>query len=163
MKAAVSSYFLPVVFCDHVPLRIVVPTMETSPAKNRGKRTYYFGVRVNWDKLLAIDQQKESFKAQIFFEASLLYPKEVDKDDEDAVVTFFHRASVENSLAKRKDDEFPTRTGKAWKFAWLIYGEFGEELELKYFPFDTQDLSVMLRFGWHLEHPHPLVILKFVS
>ncbi|CAL1151248.1 unnamed protein product [Cladocopium goreaui] len=112
-------------------------------------RVYYFGVRVNWDKLLAIDQQKESFKAQIFVEATLLHPQKVRECDEKDVLKFFTRATVENSLAKPKDDEFPTQDDKKnWRFVWLIHGEFGEELELQNFPFDTQDLSVMLRFGW---------------
>lgn len=114
-----------------------------------GTRVYYFGVRVNWDKLMAIDQQKESFKAQIFVEATLLHPQQVLKCDEKDVRLFFKRATVENSLAKPKDDEFPIQEDeKHWKFVWLIHGEFGEELELENFPFDTQDLAVMLRFGW---------------
>ena len=118
-------------------------------------RVYYFGVRVNWDKLLAIDQQKESFKAQIFVEATLLHPQKVRECDEKDVREFFKRATVENSLAKPKDDEFPTQDDKKkWRFVWLIHGEFGEELELQNFPFDTQDLSVMLRFGWSLSRHH---------
>jgi hypothetical protein len=30
--------------------------MAVSPTKKQGKTTYYFEVRVNWDKLMAIDQ-----------------------------------------------------------------------------------------------------------
>ena len=125
-------------------------------------RVYYFGVRVNWDKLLAIDQRKESFKAQIFVEATLLHPQKVRERDEEDVLKFFTRATVENSLAKPKDDEFPTQDDKKnWRFVWLIHGEFGEELELQNFPFDTQDLSVMLRFGWSLSPDHPAIAHSF--
>jgi hypothetical protein len=127
-------------------------------------RVYYFGVRVNWDKLLAIDQQKESFKAQIFVEATLLHPQKVRECDEKDVLKFFTRATVENSLAKPKDDEFPTQDDKKnWRFVWLIHGEFGEELELQNFPFDTQDLSVMLRFGWSLSPDQVSFLKLFIS
>ena len=127
-------------------------------------RVYYFGVRVNWDKLLAIDQQKESFKAQIFVEATLLHPQKVRERDEEDVLKFFTRATVENSLAKPKDDEFPTQDDKKnWRFVWLIHGEFGEELELQNFPFDTQDLSVMLRFGWSLSPDRVSFLKLFIS
>eukprot|EP00435_Cladocopium_sp_Y103_P039233 s2091_g10.t1 len=157
----------------------VSPTaaMAVSPTK-KGKTTYYFEVRVNWDKLMAIDQQTESFKAQVFLEATLRYPKKVSPEDDADVLTIFQRATLENSLAKPEDDgrpkpklqrgtvenslaweddgrpklmmkrEDPSRRKEPLQFQWLIHGEFGEELELQYFPFDVQDLTVMIRFGW---------------
>ncbi|CAL1171868.1 unnamed protein product [Cladocopium goreaui] len=154
--------------------------MAVSPTKKHGKTTYYFEVRVNLDKLMAIDQQNESFKAQVFLEATLRYPPQVCDDDDADVLTIFQRATVENSLAKPEDDGHPelkfqraTKNSLAkwdiWEengrpklamrrqdpvrkaplqFVWLIHGEFGEELELQNFPFDVQDLTVMIRFGW---------------
>ncbi|CAL1151549.1 unnamed protein product [Cladocopium goreaui] len=154
--------------------------MAVSPTNKQGKTTYYFEVRVNWDKLMAIDQQTESFKAQVFLEATLRYPKKVNPEDEADVLTIFQRATVENSLAKPEDDGHPEPKFKRatenslakweiWEengrpklamrrqdpvrkaplqFVWLIHGEFGEELELQNFPFDVQDLTVMIRFGW---------------
>ncbi|CAL1154723.1 unnamed protein product [Cladocopium goreaui] len=70
--------------------------MAVSPTNKQGKPTYYFEVRVNWDKLMAIDQQTESFKAQVFLEATLRYPKKVNSEDEADVLTIFQRATVEN-------------------------------------------------------------------
>lgn len=134
--------------------------MAVSPNKKQGKNTYYFEVRVNLDKLMAIDQQNESFKAQVFLEATLRYPSEIDPRDDADVLTIFQRATVENSLAKPEDDghpklmmkrDDPSRRKAPLKFEWLIHGEFGEELELQYFPFDVQDLTVMIRFGWPCE------------
>ena len=75
------------------------------------------------------------------------------------VVTIFERATVENSLAKPEDHRVPKprtlrsddkRCKEPLQFQWLIHGEFGEKLELQNFPFDTQDLTVMIRFGWSL-------------
>lgn len=115
---------------------------------------------MNLDKLMAIDQQNESFKAQVFLEATLRYPSEIDPRDDADVLTIFQRATVENSLAKPEDDghpklmmkrDDPSRRKAPLKFEWLIHGEFGEELELQYFPFDVQDLTVMIRFGWPCE------------
>lgn len=124
------------------------------------ERTYYFEVRVNWDKLMQIDQQSETFKAQIFFEATLLGRKHrpISLEEQNEIEKIFKRATIENSMAKPKEDGFPEMSktkdadgqevaAQPLKFTWLIHGEFSEELELRYFPFDTQDLSLTLRFG----------------
>lgn len=124
--------------------------------------TYHFEVRVNWDKLLAIDEKNESFKAQLFFEAVLTHPREVEPDDKDALETVFKRATVENSLAPpppekekpkleanvKMDENKETYT--EWKFSWLLFGDFDQALDMRDFPLDSQDLTVMLRFGWLL-------------
>ena len=140
----IASGFGPKFFA---PLVLTILSMAGGPIES-GTRVYYFAVRVNWDKLMAIDQQNESFKAQIFVEATLVPPQQVRQGDEEDVKEFFSRATVENSLEKPDDDKLPKQQN--WRFVWLIHGEFGEELELRNFPFDTQDLSVMLRFGWSL-------------
>ena len=54
-----------------------------------------------------IPRQTESFKAQVFLEATLRYPKKVNPEDEADVLTIFQRATVENSLAKKEDDGHP--------------------------------------------------------
>lgn len=125
-----------------------------TPVRGRSQQPcYYFEVRVNWDKLSGIDQQLETFKAQVFVEATLVYPKEVRAEDEEDLMKSFERATIENSLAKPSDDgrPFAKRKEGTLKFKWLIHGEFSERLELRNFPFDSQDLSVLLRFGVFLE------------
>ena len=52
-------------------------------------------------------RQTESFKAQVFLETTLRYPKKVNPEDEADVLTIFQRATVENSLAKPEDDGHP--------------------------------------------------------
>ena len=56
---------------------------------------------------LRIPRQNESFKAQVFLEATLRYPSEIDPRDDADVLTIFQRATVENSLAKPEDDGHP--------------------------------------------------------
>lgn len=132
-------------------------SVEMLPLCKRAIPCYYFELRINWDKLIAIDQQGESFKAQIFFTATLRYPKTVLAEDERDVVEIFSRVTVENLLSSPDAVGRPalehTKTGNCrqpWRFNWLVYGDFAEEFEMLNFPFDMQELSMLLRFGWSL-------------
>ena len=76
-----------------------------------------------------IPRQTESFKAQVFLEATLRYPKKVNPEDEADVLTIFQRATVENSLAKPEDDGHPElkfqRATKNSLAKWDIWEENG--------------------------------------
>lgn len=126
------------------------------------KQTYWFSVRVNWDKLIAMEERNESFKAQIFVEATLVHPpsQEVLEDDKARILKAFQRLTVENSLdkpcddddAKKKKEFEDTVKDGTFKFTYLLHGEFCKELNLRNFPLDQQALDVMLRVGWSLSH-----------
>jgi len=132
-------------------------------------------VRVNIDKILEIDQIKETFKMQLFFEGRATVPKE----EKEEWLNFFQQFTLQEELAspgrlqsaspKQKPsrltienlvtsldgagnscvEESPKAGGNKVDLSlkWLIRGEFGESLELHNFPFDCQDFSITMRFG----------------
>ncbi|CAE7766523.1 unnamed protein product [Symbiodinium pilosum] len=114
-------------------------------------------VRVNVDKILEIDQLKETFKAQVFFEGKVRIPKE-PKEECQEVCKFVEglvgqKLSVENAVeltsegSKFREDSEKEQNLTNLYVTWLIVGVFGESLELQHFPFDCQDFTVTLRFG----------------
>ncbi|CAE7709393.1 unnamed protein product [Symbiodinium necroappetens] len=117
-------------------------------------------VRMNLDKIIEINDVKQTFKAQYYFEASTRVPT-ADKKRVQEVRAFLEKFTDPNNLvvenmveplagppSKPKLEEKMDAKGATHKMSltWKIAGEFSECLEHQRFPFDCQDLTLTLCF-----------------
>jgi len=128
-----------------------VVTMPESAMEHPGKTIIY--LRVVFLKISDVDTVKENYKADIFIQAKWREPcldnLDPNKNIVDMTTIWNPNLYFENIIGGGKGKNWTTwqltTRGEAWVFERrLLKGTFAETLELMDFPFDVQDLSVIV-------------------
>jgi len=128
-----------------------VVTMPESAMEHPGKTIIY--LRVVFLKISDVDTVKENYKADIYIQAKWREPSldglDPNKNIVDMTTIWNPNLYFENIIGGGKGKNWTTwqltTRGEAWVFERrLLKGTFAETLELMDFPFDVQDLSVII-------------------